>query len=631
LVTTSSFNNYTASISTASLVSSITNLNNATSSYETQGRSIISSSAQITALRFVSSSVTASSIVSASSTTNVILFTKGDGSTLNVTVATGSATFVTSSFGTFHDTTTQSGSANTAYVMKLNSVDHQDGVILSGSGGMKVLQAGTYDIEFSAQLVNGAGSEDVDIWFRKNGIDVDNSNTRITIASNQKLVAAWNWQDTANPNDVFEIMWSSTSGNSTIAAYGTGTSPTRPAIPSLIATIHRIDVGGGSNMISNTQFNPFTASINQFTSSINTWTSSLSAIGTLNVDYINAGRITSDQSVGVNNDIVFNTTIANGGIPLNTSTGVFTLTANKTYRIFAGLSFNSFSDVTGGYIIYDWVDATTNTSLDTTGVSVGVGEALNRNVSEFNATSANLIYTPTTNQTIKLRVVGASGTAYIRAGIGTKATIEQINPSVTLNQFSTLQVSGSLVVTGSLNAIGGGNLATTGSNTFRGTETISGSLLVSGSTAFTGSISISSGSITMPNRPAFRVYGLGGATSATTTLSGSMTIVDYNQGGWDNTTGTFTAPVAGLYQVNLVCRTNSNASTSGQIIVYKNHTGPGTGTTQVMIEWAANTTMNHAGGSTISKLAVGDTLKTIVAVGTLTFDVNDNFSVAYIG
>ncbi len=50
-----------------------------------------------------------------------------------------------------------------------------------------------------------------------------------------------------------------------------------------------------------------------------------------------------------------------------------------------------------------------------------------------------------------------------------------------------------------------------------------------------------------------------------------------------------------------------------------------------MIEWAANTTMNHAGGSTISKLEVGDTLKAVVAVGTLSFDGNDNFSVAYIG
>jgi len=159
----------------------------------------------------------------------------------------------------------------------------------------------------------------------------------------------------------------------------------------------------------------------------------------------------------------------------------------------------------------------------------------------------------------------------------------------------------------------------------------SGSLFVSGSSVFSGSINISSGSITMPNRPAFRVYGAGGATSAITTLSGSMTTIDYNQGGWDNTTGTFTAPIAGLYQVNLVCRTNSNSGSAAQIVVFKNNTGGASGTAQVMIEWASNTSMNHTGGSTISKLAVGDTLKAVVSVGTITFDANDNFSVAYIG
>jgi hypothetical protein len=159
----------------------------------------------------------------------------------------------------------------------------------------------------------------------------------------------------------------------------------------------------------------------------------------------------------------------------------------------------------------------------------------------------------------------------------------------------------------------------------------SGSLFVSGSSVFSGSINISSGSITMPNRPAFRVYGAGGATTAITTLSGSMTTIDYNQGGWDNTTGTFTAPIAGLYQVNLVCRANSNSGSAAQIVVFKNNTGGASGTAQVMIEWASNTSMNHTGGSTISKLAVGDTLKAVVSVGTITFDANDNFSVAYIG
>jgi hypothetical protein len=155
---------------------------------------------------------------------------------------------------------------------------------------------------------------------------------------------------------------------------------------------------------------------------------------------------------------------------------------------------------------------------------------------------------------------------------------------------------------------------------------------ITGSLKLSGSVTITSGSITMPNRPGFRVYGLGGATTATNVLSGSMTIVDYNQGGWDNTTGTFTAPIAGLYQVNLVCRTNSNSSAqSVQVIVYKNNTGGATGTPQIMLEWAANTTANHIGGSTISKLAIGDTLKAVVTVGTASFDGNDNFSVAYIG
>ena len=154
-----------------------------------------------------------------------------------------------------------------------------------------------------------------------------------------------------------------------------------------------------------------------------------------------------------------------------------------------------------------------------------------------------------------------------------------------------------------------------------------------GSANISGSLTLTSGSITMPNRPAFRVTGAGGGKTAVTTLSGSYLNVDYQQGsGWDNATGTFTAPIAGLYQVNLVVRTNSNSlGTISQLIVYKNNTGGVTGTPQIMIEFGSNTTMNHTGGSTISKLAVGDTLKMVVAVGEISFDANDNFSIAYIG
>jgi hypothetical protein len=453
LVTISSFNNYTASISTASLVSSITNLNNATSSYETQGRSIISSSAQITALRFVSSSVTASSIVSASSTTNVILFTKGDGSTTQVTVATGSATFVTSSFGTFHSSYTQSGSANTAYVMKLDGVDHQDGVILSGSGGMKVLQAGTYDIEFSAQLTNGSGDDLMDIWLRKNGTNVDSSNTRLVIKKDISMVAAWNWQDTANPNDVFEIMWSTTGGNMTINAFAESSSPTRPAIPSVIATIHRIDVGGGSNMISNTQFNPFTASINQFTSSINSWTSSFSSSLassitsvsgtfsdlTLNGSKINAnGVITksylfaqnnADQSnVGNGTAINFQQTNAsNGSLITKGSNTQVTLTAGNTYKMEAIIRRFQSSNTWGSFRWYD----VTNSAY----VGVEAFGEMTTSPSPVASTGIATHYvTPSVNTTYELRQTTANTISVSSAYASIE--IEQINSSFALNTLS---------------------------------------------------------------------------------------------------------------------------------------------------------------------------------------------------
>jgi hypothetical protein len=152
----------------------------------------------------------------------------------------------------------------------------------------------------------------------------------------------------------------------------------------------------------------------------------------------------------------------------------------------------------------------------------------------------------------------------------------------------------------------------------------------SGSIVTQGNVQIQ-GNIIMPNRPAFRVSGAGNSIGATTVISGSNINADYSQGsGWNQSTGTFTAPIAGLYQINIVGRTYANNNSGiNQIIVRKN--SGGTLTTQIMIEWASNTSVNHIGGSSVTKLAVGDTIQAIVTAGTIIFDGNDNFSVAYIG
>ena len=210
--------------------------------------------------------------------------------------------------------------------------------------------------------------------------------------------------------------------------------------------------------------------------------------------------------------------------------------------------------------------------------------------------------------------------------LGISTFTGSLRSEVNLIEAYTASLKGAAIVSSSQQITNYYKFAETASaNTFYGTQTITGSVNV------TGSITIASGSITMPNRPAFRIVGTGGEVLAPYVLSGSKVSVDYNQGNHFNTTnGLFTAPIAGLYQVNLVIRTNSNTnSTINQAIVYKQSSA--IDTAQIMIEFAANTTMNHSGGSTITKLEAGDTLRAQVVVGTCSFDGNNNFSVAYIG
>ncbi len=167
------------------------------------------------------------------------------------------------------------------------------------------------------------------------------------------------------------------------------------------------------------------------------------------------------------------------------------------------------------------------------------------------------------------------------------------------------------------------------------THTITGSLNISGSitvntgsiTVTTGSITITTGSITMPNRPAFRVVGVSSTDiNATTVLSGSATSVDYNQGNYyNNATGVFTAPIAGLYQVFLNARVGSDNSQM-QAIVYKN-----SNIAQLMWEAPGLAASTHFGVSGIVKLAVNDTLNVTVTVGKIQFDGNDSWGVTYIG
>jgi len=117
--------------------------------------------------------------------------------------------------GSFYSTVNQSAALiDTAYAMTLNTTDSTvtNGVSIASNSRITVATAGVYNLQFSAQLdrVSGSGTETVDIWFRKNGTDINNSNTKITMAgaaSANKTVAAWNYMINMAANDYIQIMW----------------------------------------------------------------------------------------------------------------------------------------------------------------------------------------------------------------------------------------------------------------------------------------------------------------------------------------------------------------------------------------------------------------------------------------
>lgn len=163
------------------------------------------------------------------------------------------------------------------------------------------------------------------------------------------------------------------------------------------------------------------------------------------------------------------------------------------------------------------------------------------------------------------------------------------------------------------------------------TSYTTGSLIVSGGVGIAGNV-YTNGYIAQAACPAFRVYGSGSSTiTVGTVLTSTNFTLDYQQGGTNLVvaTGIFTAPVAGLYQINLSGRAYSNAGIASQLAVVKNPST--TALVMCMIEWAANTTVNHMGASTVAKLAAGDTLVAKVLLGSAQFDANDSWSVAFLG
>ena len=182
--------------------------------------------------------------------------TNGQILTANSACTTGLA-WVTSAqvpanYGSFLRTTTQTnvgGATGQAAIFDTTVASNNFSVV--GGTQITAAVAGTYTIVATYQVAKtDTGTDDINVWFKKNGTNVPASNSKFGIPQRKSagdpshMIAALNFFIALEKNDYVQLAWRPSNIGVSIEHFATATTPTRPATPSIIATVSYLSSNG---------------------------------------------------------------------------------------------------------------------------------------------------------------------------------------------------------------------------------------------------------------------------------------------------------------------------------------------------------------------------------------------------
>ncbi len=149
-------------------------------------------------------------------------------------------------YGSFYSTSDQALlDISQSQAVTLNGTYANDRVSISGSSAIVFEYAGTYQLSYVVQVSSLSNAqEDTYFWIKYNGLDFPNSTTVVTLQPRKnvgipstQLMTFTLTGIAQNNNDYIQLYWGGTSTDISLAAEPTGSNPTRPATPSVIANI----------------------------------------------------------------------------------------------------------------------------------------------------------------------------------------------------------------------------------------------------------------------------------------------------------------------------------------------------------------------------------------------------------
>jgi hypothetical protein len=170
-------------------------------------------------------------------------YVKGNGTSAMTAAATiPFADLAGRAFAQPSSTVDQTGNVAAATAVTFNADLTGTGVSVVSSTQVTFAAAGTYMLAPSIQLSNSAAADhDATIWFRKNGTNIANSATILTVpktGDGGTAVFSLSFFDTVTAGQYIEIMWLPENVAVTVEAIAAGA--IAPAIPSVICPVTRI-------------------------------------------------------------------------------------------------------------------------------------------------------------------------------------------------------------------------------------------------------------------------------------------------------------------------------------------------------------------------------------------------------
>jgi hypothetical protein len=174
----------------------------------------------------------------------------GYSSIILLTPATDAAEADTAPYGSFSNNTDQTApSVGSTAVVIYDTTESSNGVYrdTTNTSRIYVRNAGTYNVQFSLQLVNKDNAPQyADVWFRVNGTDVPRSASRFDIPARKSSTDWGHVIGTVNifvdlqANDYVEIAGTTSSTLIGLESYPADAGIPRPAIPAAIVTVNYI-------------------------------------------------------------------------------------------------------------------------------------------------------------------------------------------------------------------------------------------------------------------------------------------------------------------------------------------------------------------------------------------------------